>query len=84
MIAGLVVSGFGLASVYAAPLAKWLTTSYGLPTMVLAFGIGFLVLVVGLAQFLTPPPEGYVPPGSPPVQPWEWARCQTTLRLRSK
>jgi OFA family oxalate/formate antiporter-like MFS transporter len=67
LIAGLVVSGFGLASVYAAPLAKWLTTSYGLPTMVLAFGIGFLVVVVGLAQFLTPPPEGYVPPGSPPV-----------------
>jgi OFA family oxalate/formate antiporter-like MFS transporter len=68
LIAGLVVSGFGLASVYAAPLAKWLTTSYGLPTMVLAFGIGFLVVVVGLAQFLTPPPEGYVPPGSPPVE----------------
>jgi OFA family oxalate/formate antiporter-like MFS transporter len=68
LIAGLVVSGFGLASVYAAPLAKWLTTSYGLPTMVLAFGIGFLLVVVGLAQFLTPPPEGYVPPGSPPVE----------------
>jgi OFA family oxalate/formate antiporter-like MFS transporter len=68
LIAGLVVSGFGLASVYAAPLAKWLTTSYGLPTMVLAFGVGFLVVVVGLAQLLTPPPAGYVPPGSPPAE----------------
>jgi OFA family oxalate/formate antiporter-like MFS transporter len=68
LIAGLVVSGFGLASVYAAPLAKWLTTSYGLPTMVLAFGIGFLVVVVGLAQLLAPPPKGYVPPGSRPVE----------------
>lgn len=65
LIAGLVVSGFGLASVYAAPLAKYLTGAYGLPTMVLCFGIGFLVLVVGLAQLLTPPPKGYVPPGSP-------------------
>ena len=68
LIAGLVVSGFGLASVYAAPLAKWLTTSYGLPTMVLAFGVGFLVVVVGLAQLLTPPAAGYVPPGSPPAE----------------
>jgi OFA family oxalate/formate antiporter-like MFS transporter len=66
LIAGLVVSGFGLASVYAAPLASFLTKAYGLPTMVLCFGIGFLVLVVGLAQLLSPPPKGYVPPGSPP------------------
>jgi OFA family oxalate/formate antiporter-like MFS transporter len=29
MIAGIVVSGFGLASVYAAPLAKWLTVEFG-------------------------------------------------------
>jgi len=64
LIAGLVVSGFGLASVYAAPLAKWLTVTYSLPTMVLVFGIGFLVVVVGLAQLLRPPPEGYVPAGS--------------------
>ena len=68
-IAGLVVSGFGLASVYAAPLAKWLTTKYGLPAMVMTFGIGFLVIVVGLAQLLTPPPKGYIPPGTPPVKP---------------
>jgi len=64
LIAGLVVSGFGLASVYAAPLAKWLTVTYSLPTMVLVFGVGFLVVVVGLAQLLRPPPEGYVPAGS--------------------
>jgi hypothetical protein len=29
---------------------------------VLVFGIGFLVVVVGLAQLLAPPPKGYVPP----------------------
>ncbi len=69
MIAGIVVSGFGLASVYAAPLAKWMTTRYGLPTMVLTFGIGFLVVVVGFAQLLTPPPKGYVPHGTPPAKP---------------
>ncbi|HOD82403.1 MAG: putative MFS-type transporter YhjX [Planctomycetes bacterium ADurb.Bin126] len=61
LIAGLVVSGFGLASVYIAPLAKWLIGSYGVPVTVLAFGIGFLVVVVGLAQLLKPPPKGFVP-----------------------
>ncbi len=68
LIAGLVVSGFGLASVYAAPLARWLTNVAGLPNMVLIFGIGFLVAVVGLAQLLKPPPAGYVPAGTPAVR----------------
>ncbi len=65
LIAGIVVSGFGLASVYAAPLAKWLATTYGLPTMLFVLGIAFLIVVVGLAQLLTPPPKGYVPAGTP-------------------
>jgi MFS transporter, OFA family, oxalate/formate antiporter len=55
MIAGIVVSGFGLASVYAAPLAKAMTGAYGVQRMILIFGIAFLVVVVGLAQFLRPP-----------------------------
>jgi len=67
LIAGIVVSGFGLASVYAAPLAKSLTDAYGIQTMALILGIAFLVAVVGLAQFLVAPPEGYVPEGSCPV-----------------
>ena len=68
-IAGLVVSGFGLASVYAAPLAKWMTTKYGLPTMVMVFGIGFLLVVVGLAQLLVAPPKGFVPAGGSAPKP---------------
>ena len=63
MIAGLVVCGFGLASVYAAPLSKWLAKTYSLQTMMMSLGIGFLVVVVGLAQFLKAPPAGYVPEG---------------------
>ncbi len=55
MIAGIVVSGFGLASVYVAPLAKWLAADYGLKTMMMALGIGFLFVVTGLAQFLKAP-----------------------------
>lgn len=69
LIAGLVVSGFGLASVYAAPLTTYLTGTYGLPTTVMVLGIGFLIVVVGLAQLLVPPPKGYVPAGTPAAKP---------------
>jgi len=60
LIAGIVVSGFGLASVYAAPLAKSLTDSFGIQRMALILGIAFLIVIVGLAQFLKAPPEGFV------------------------
>ena len=69
LIAGIVVSGFGLASVYAAPLAKWLMTAYSFKIMLITLAIAFLVVVVGLAQILKPPPKGYVPAGSLPVSP---------------
>ncbi|HEG42890.1 MAG TPA: MFS transporter, partial [Phycisphaerales bacterium] len=42
MIAGIVVSGFGLASVYAAPLTKWLIASFGFETAILVLGITFM------------------------------------------
>lgn len=72
MIAGLVVSGFGLASLYAAPLSKWLASEYSLSTMMMVLGIGFFVMIVGikpifelmyngLAGFLETPPPGYKP-----------------------
>ena len=61
LIAGIVVSGFGLASVYAAPLSKWLTITFGLQKMVLFLGIAFLVVVVVLAQVLKTPPKEYTP-----------------------
>ena len=66
MIAGLVVAGFGLSPVYAAPLTQWLIAVCGIPTTMLILGIAFLIVVVGLAQLLAPPPKGFVPAGSPP------------------
>ena len=62
MIAGIVVAGFGLASVYIAPLATFLIERFGLSQAMLIFGIAFLVIVSGLAQLLVNPPEGYVHP----------------------
>ena len=67
LIAGLVVSGFGLASVWASPATKWLIAEYGIPGTMFGLGIAFLVVVVGLAQILVPPPKGFVPAGSTPV-----------------
>jgi len=67
LIAGIVVSGFGLASVYAAPLTTWLIVNFGFSTAILLLGIAFLVVVVTLAQILKPPPAGYIPIGSLPA-----------------
>jgi MFS transporter, OFA family, oxalate/formate antiporter len=64
LIAGMVVGGFGVASVYIAPLAEALINAYGVPTTMFSLGIGILVIATGLAQFLKVPPPGYVPPST--------------------
>jgi OFA family oxalate/formate antiporter-like MFS transporter len=68
LIAGIVVSGFGLASVYAAPLTTFLIGSLGFRTAVLVLGIAFLIVVVTLSQILKPPPKGYIPLGQKPAK----------------
>ncbi|PLX83093.1 MAG: MFS transporter [Desulfuromonas sp.] len=57
LIAGIVVSGFGLASVYIAPLAKWLLGSFGLQQSMMFFGIGFAAVVCSLAMLIKNPPQ---------------------------
>ncbi|HEY3366319.1 MAG TPA: OFA family MFS transporter [Symbiobacteriaceae bacterium] len=64
-IIGIVVSGFGIASVYISPLAKSLLAGYGLNMSFLILGITFLVLIIGLAQLVTNPAKGFVPVGTP-------------------
>ncbi len=61
LIAGLVVSGFGLASLYIAPLSKYLVGVWGLQKAMLFFGLSFLVAVCGLSLLLINPPKGYAP-----------------------
>ena len=68
MIAGIVVSGFGLASVYASPLTEKLTNMYGLEKTLLILGVLFLAVVCVLAQLLKPPPAGYLPAGATPAK----------------
>jgi len=63
MISGIVVAGFGLASVYIAPFAQYLIQTRGIHVSMLFFGISFFVVVSLLAVFLKNPPSGYSPPG---------------------
>lgn len=63
LIAGIVVAGFGLASVYIAPTAQYLLGSWGLSKTMFFFGIAFLMVVSLLALRLINPPEGFKPKG---------------------
>ena len=65
LIAGLVVSGFGLAPVYIAPLASYFVGTYGMATAMLIFGVAFFILVSLLSLFLVNPPDDYTPPIRP-------------------
>ena len=67
LIAGLVVSGFGLASLYIAPLSKYLLDVWGLQSSMMFFGIAFLFVVCSLSLLLTNPPQNYVPQGAVPA-----------------
>ena len=63
MISGLVVAGFGLASIYTAPLTANLlaTQGIGVSGTFLYEGIGFFIAIMIFAQLLRNPPAGYVP-----------------------
>jgi OFA family oxalate/formate antiporter-like MFS transporter len=61
LITGMVVSGVGLAAVYMSPLTARLIRMTSIPQTFVILGIGTIVLVTLLAQFLANPPHGYVP-----------------------
>jgi MFS transporter, OFA family, oxalate/formate antiporter len=60
LITGIVVSGVGLAAVYASPLTNYLLKANGIQHTFLILGLGAIVLASTLACFLTNPPPGYV------------------------
>lgn len=68
LIAGIVVSGFGLAAVYAAPLATYFLNSNGLQWTMMFFGIAFAIIVSLLSLLLINPPAGYVHKAVPNIQ----------------
>lgn len=64
-ITGLVVAGFGLASIYIAPLTTWLLHTRHVSGTFRVLGVAFIVVTVVLAQLLTNPPAGYVAESRP-------------------
>jgi MFS transporter, OFA family, oxalate/formate antiporter len=82
LIAGLVVSGFGLASLYIAPLSKYLVGVWGLQKAMLFFGLAFLVVVCGLSLLLVNPPKGYAPQQNP--APGKDAKAKPAAGLHDK
>ncbi len=56
LITGIVVSGFGLASVYISPLGNYLLRTYGVNRSFLILGIAFAVFTFIIAQFISNPP----------------------------
>ena len=64
LIAGIVVSGFGLASVYIAPLSTYLLKTGGLQWAMMLLGVAFAIIVSLFALLLQNPPAGYLFGGS--------------------
>jgi OFA family oxalate/formate antiporter-like MFS transporter len=61
LISGIVVAGFGLASLYTAPLTGSMLAGVGVNSTFLYLGIAFFIAILIFAQLIRNPPEGYVP-----------------------
>lgn len=80
-IAGLVVAGFGLASVYIAPMTNYFMNTFGVSRTFFIEGVLFFVVILVLAQFLAfPPAQNFVPFGGPP--PASTAKAAATYSKR--
>jgi len=67
LITGIVVSGVGLAAVYISPLAQFLLKATSIQQTFLYLGLGAIVVVSVLSQFLRNPPAGYHPAAAAPA-----------------
>ncbi len=56
LVTGIVVSGFGLAPVYIAPLSKFLLSEYGINTSFQILGASFAIITFFLCQLIKNPP----------------------------
>lgn len=61
LISGLVVSGFGIASVYIAPLSQFLLKNFGVLNAMFFYSITFIVVICGLSLVLINPPSTQIP-----------------------
>jgi MFS family permease len=64
LVTGASVAGIGISAVVYSPLSNSLIQSVGISKTFIYLGIGSLVLMLILSQFLTNPPKDYVPVSS--------------------
>lgn len=60
---GLAIMGFGFASMIASPIMNALINSVGLANTFYILGIIYFVVMIASAQYLAPPPKGWLPKG---------------------
>jgi OFA family oxalate/formate antiporter-like MFS transporter len=65
LIAGIVVAGIGLSSVYMAPLTNYLLKNYSTQNTFLILGIIAIIFLTIFASIIRNPPAGFVPPVKP-------------------
>lgn len=78
LITGIVVTGFGLASLYIAPLTKALIAEYGVFATFRILGLGFGLLIGALAQFLSVPKAAAVAAASASARDYTWREMLKT------
>lgn len=61
LVSGVVVSGFGLAGLYVAPLTTYLINTFSLSKAFIILGIFFSLLIAFLHRYIKTPPEGFIP-----------------------
>jgi len=84
LITGLVVSGFGLAPVYIAPLSRYLLTEHGVSGAFRILGAAFTIIALALSSRIVNPPLTLAPQPTPgaaaPSAAPDW---RVMLRTRS-
>ncbi len=96
LISGIVVSGFGLAGIYVAPLSSYLLAQFGLSQTFIVLGVAYGIVIVVLALLISNPPAGYVPEPPPAhlaakfaakakglVVDWDWKQMIKTPQFYS-
>jgi MFS transporter, OFA family, oxalate/formate antiporter len=75
LISGIVVSGFGLAPLYIAPIKSLLINRLGIQMTFYILGGFFFFIIMVLAQVINNPPKGYIPKG-------QYIECNQPVALK--
>ncbi|MGL1887150.1 MAG: OFA family MFS transporter [Reichenbachiella sp.] len=63
MATGLAIMGFGFGALLASSVIQYLIGAVGLPVTFYILGVVYFIVMMSAAQYLSPPPEGWVPEG---------------------